>query len=204
MNKAYKILILILIAVILVMYFTTPKPVDLTEYIKIDGKEYILLSTKIDTVWIINETEVPVYVPQLVSGETVEVLVPVDVDTTAILKKYFAKNIYRDTILLDSVGSVSIKDTISQNMIFSREVIYSYKIPTFTETIIVKDKPKTSFYLGVGGIASPDMNNIYGSALMRSKKDKLYSFKLGMGNTESKTFITYGVEMHWKLGKNNN
>lgn len=203
MKKLYSILILILVGIILWLYFKPIPPPDENVYIKIGSEEYILLSSKVDTIWLTNETEIPVYVPKLVSGETVEILVPADVDTLAILKRYFAKNVYKDTILLDSVGSVSIKDTISENMIFSREVSYQYDIPTFNNTIIVKDKPKTSFYLGGGALTSPHVFSLYSSVLMKSKKNNLYSIKLGAGSTGDNMFVIYGAEMHWGIGKKN-
>lgn len=187
-------LILILIVIIVLMNLFQPKPTDLTEYIKIDGKEYILLKSQRDTVWEVRDSIIPQYVP--VPGNTIEVEVPADVDTLTILKDYFAKTTYTDTIQLDSVGYVRVHDTISQNMLWSREASYSYTIPTETITTIVKEKPVNQVFLGGG--ANLDAS-LYVGGLFKTKKDKIFGVNVGMAVIDNKFTPTVGGSIYWKL-----
>lgn len=198
-NKFLYILILILIAIILAMKIFWPTPPNMNEYIKIGGTEYILLSRKIDTIWLVKDSIIPVYTP--VPGDVVHVPVPVDVDTTAILKKYFAKNVYNDTIVLDSVGYVNIRDTISQNYIWSREVNYNYRIPTVYEMVIVEDKPRGQFYLG-GGMnfdKTDFINGAYAGALFKTKTDKVFGLNIGATTTGENVKPYIGGSIYWKI-----
>jgi hypothetical protein len=85
----------------------------------------------------------------------------VNVDTNAILKDFFAKNIFKDTLSLPE-GIVAINDTISENKIYGRG--YDAKI---TQKTIVKVReiripppaPKGALYWGFMGTKQ---NETYG------------------------------------------
>lgn len=188
------IVILALIIVLVVQHLMTPKPLDETEYIKIGSKEYILLKNKVDTIWEVRDSLIPVYRP--VPGPRVEVEVPANVDTTAILKDYFSKNVYNDTIRLDSVGYVSVKDTISENFIYSREVYYNYEIPTITKTTIVKDKPVNQVYAGFGANIN---SSLYVGGLLKNKQDRIYGLNLGLSVNHTQVTPFIGGSIYWKL-----
>ena len=119
------------------------------ELIRVNGKLYELLSHKIDTVFV--ETVKTEYR----RGKDIEVVVevptyiPADVDTLFILKDYYSKRIYSDTLRIDSLGYVAIRDTISQNQIVGRFFDARITERRITETTIVKELPKIEFYMGV-------------------------------------------------------
>lgn len=71
------------------------------------------------------------------------------VDTLAILKEYFAKNIYKDTITIQD-GTISITDTISKNAIFGRSVNASitHKVIKEVRELRIPYQPKGEFYIG--------------------------------------------------------
>lgn len=202
-TKFLIVLFLILVGIIVIQYVTRPVPADYTEYIKIGSEEYILLSSKIDTIWMPGEQIiVPDYVP--VPGGTTIVEVPAEVDTTAILQDYFAKYSYSDTVPLDSIGTVQINDTISRNKIISRKILFDYNIPIVYNTTIVKEKPKTKVYLG-GGInfdKTDFINSAYGSALLKTKTDKLFGLNIGASTTNNQVKPFIGGSMYWKLNFN--
>ena len=79
--------------------------------------------------------------------DTISVSTPVD--TMAILKEYFAKNIYKDTINIQD-GTIAITDTISKNAIFGRSVIASitHKIIKEVREIRIPYQPKGELYIG--------------------------------------------------------
>ena len=86
------------------------------EIVKVDGKKYELIKHEIDTVEVV-KTKVVTKKGEDIYHETIkEVTIPAIVDTQALLQDYFAKNIYKDTLQLpDSLGTVSLIDTITQN-----------------------------------------------------------------------------------------
>ena len=92
---------------------------------------------------IIKDTIIHDTIPELIAA-----------DTMAILKDYFAKNIYRDTILLPE-GSVLITDTISKNSILGRS--YLAKITQKTIRVVRELRtpmpvPRGQMYWGVMAI----------------------------------------------------
>ena len=109
-----------------------------------------------------------------------EVLIPTEIDTVSILREYYMKYVYTDTIEIDSIGFAYIEDTISQNKFLSRNVSYNYNIPTIidsiTTTITKTLPPKNEFY--IGGMLQANKNNIgLGPNLtMKSKKKNIYTF----------------------------
>ncbi len=199
-NKIIIAVILILIGIVLFQYFTRPTPADYSEYIKIGSKEYILLSKTKDTVWIPGDTiKVPYYTP--IPGDIVYVPVPTDIDTTAILQRYFATRFYSDTVPLDSIGTVQIKDSISKNQIVSRSLIFNYSIPIITETIMIESKLVNKFYLG-GGInfdSSNFINSAYVSGLFKTKKDKIFAVNIGSFYTDSSIKPYIGGALYWRI-----
>ena len=81
------------------------------EIVKVDGKKYELIKHEIDTVEVV-KTKVVTKKGEDIYHETIvekEVIIPTIVDTAALLKDFFAKNIYKDTLNLpDSLGIVSL------------------------------------------------------------------------------------------------
>ena len=193
------------------------------EIINVDGKDYELLSQKIDTVVVEKEVKVPTYVPKYIEKivtETVEVEIPMDVDSLAIIKDYFSKYQVKDTLRLtydfpkevtDSSGNKPsgdlgygvVTDVISQNKIESREIDWFFKIPTIYNTTIVKELPKNELYYGLGaGVDGTNgFGNVSGNLLLKTKKMNIFGVNVGVSNQmgEYKPFV--GTSIYWKLGK---
>ena len=178
------------------------------EIVKVDGKKYELIKHEIDTVEVV-KTKVVTKKGEDIYHETIkEVIIPTIVDTQALLHDYLAKNIYKDTLQLpDSLGTVSLIDTITQNKILGRTFNASVKQRTIKETLIVKELPKTQVYYGLmGGFNKVDVvSNIGAGALIKTKKDKIYQLGIGVANkvgSDGTTgalspFISGGV--YWKI-----
>ena len=178
------------------------------EIVKVDGKKYELIKHEIDTVEVV-KTKVVTKKGEDIYHETIkEVIIPTIVDTQALLHDYFAKNIYKDTLQLpDSLGTVSLIDTITQNKILGRTFNASVKQRTIKETLIVKELPKTQVYYGfMGGFNKVDVvSNIGAGALIKTKKDKIYQLGIGVANKVGSDgtsgvlspFISGGV--FWKI-----
>jgi len=215
-----EILILLLFGIILFLRGCGDDTGDKT-IVDVDGEQYELLESKTDTIYVEKEVKVTKYVPKYITKEVIkEVEIPVDVDSLAIIKDYFAKITVKDTLSLaydfpegvtDSLGNKPsgdlgfgiLTDIISQNRIESREIDWYFKIPTVYNTTIVKELPKNEFYYGFGaGIDQTNgFNNISGNILFKTKKMKIYGLNVGISNQlgEYKPFV--GGSMYWKLGK---
>jgi len=115
---------------------------------------------------------------------------------------YLAKNIYADTLKLDTLGYVAIADTLQKNSLQNRSYKYNYKIPTIhTTTTITKYAPlKNQLYIGggVGGNKASGVTNLNAGLLFKTKKDHIYSVIVGT-NVEGQ--INYGFQTFWKLKK---
>ena len=159
----------------------------------IAGKAYEVIKHEIDTVDIV-KTKVVTKKGEDIYHETIkEVVIPTIVDTQALLHDYFAKNIYKDTLQLpDSLGIVSLIDTITQNKILGRTFNASVKQRTIKETTIVKELPKTKIFYGLeGGFNKADfVSSVGAGVLINTKKDKIY--QLGLGVTNQTTDGTNG------------
>jgi hypothetical protein len=177
------------------------------EIVKVDGKKYELIKHEIDTFEVV-KTKVVTKKGEDIYHETIkEVVIPTIVDTQALLKDYFAKNIYKDTLQLpDSLGTIAMIDTITQNKILGRTFNASVKQRTIKETMIVKELPKTQVYYGItGGFNKEDVvSNIGAGLLIKTKKDKIYNLGIGVANRVTDgtngTLSPYiGAGVYWKI-----
>jgi len=180
------------------------------EIVKVDGKKYELIKHEIDTIEVVKTKVVTKkgadIVHEVILHDTAIKLI--DVDTVALLHDYFAKYIYKDTLHLpDSLGEVSLIDTISKNKILGRTFNAKVKQREIKETLIVKELPKTQVYYGfTGGFNKVDVvSNIGAGVLIKTKKDKIFQLGLGVSNkvgTDGTSgvlspFIGGGV--YWKI-----
>jgi hypothetical protein len=155
------------------------------EIVKVDGKKYELIKHEIDTVEVV-KTKVVTKKGEDIYHETIkEVTIPAVIDTQSLLHDYFVKNIYKDTLHLpDSLGIVSLIDTIYQNKLLGRTFNANVKQRIIKETTIVKELPKTQVFYGfTGGFNKEDVvSNIGASLLIKSKSDKIFQIGIGVAN----------------------
>ena len=177
------------------------------EIVKVDGKKYELIKHEIDTFEIV-KTKVVTKKGEDIYHETIkEVVIPTIVDTQALLQDFFAKNIYKDTLQLpDSLGTIAMIDTITQNKILGRTFNASVKQRTIKETTIVKELPKTKLFYGFeGGFNKADVVSHLGfGVLVNTKKDKMFHLGLGVANrttdgTSGELSPYIGGGVYWKL-----
>lgn len=140
-----------------------------------------------------------VYVPRWkTKTNTVHDTVLADVDTLEILKDYYVKYFYTDTLNLDSLGNIVINDTISKNSIIFREILPNIFLPTktITNTVYIN---KREFYGGFGIKGKSDqLNYLGGELLLKTKNKQAYSIGIGV-NQEFQPVLGFG--MYWKIGK---
>jgi hypothetical protein len=175
----------------------------------IAGKAYEVIKHEIDTVDIV-KTKIVTKKGEDIYHETIvekEVIIPAVIDTAALLKDYYSKVLYKDTLILpDSLGTVSVIDTITQNKILGRTFNANVKQRTIKETMIVKELPKTKIFYGLeGGFNKADfVSSVGAGVLINTKKDKIYQLGLGVNNQTTDginggftPYIRGGV--YWKI-----
>lgn len=157
--------------------------------------------TKVEVRYDTLEVEKKVFVPKIktvVRTNTITdtVVLKSRIDTLAILKDYYNKYVYQDTLKLDSLGYVVIMDTISQNKIFSRRFDSQILIPTTTITNdIYLNQSKFFGGVSIGGNKS-QINFLSGDLLYKSKKDNVYG--VGLGVNQNLEPIVIG-RVYWRI-----
>jgi hypothetical protein len=111
-------------------------------------------------------------------------------------KDYTTRNIYKDTLALDSIGFVYVNDSVQFNTLSKRNYTYSYKLPIVTKTTTITNyaKPVRQFYAGLG-INSLGVNSINAGLMYKSRRDQLYGFTLGVNNNS----LVYGFQTYIKI-----
>ena len=202
------IAIAVLVVIVLLEYFNPGGKMP-GRTVRIDGKKYEVIKHDIDTFEVV-KTKVVTKKGADIYHETIvekEVVIPTIVDTAALLKDFFAKNVYKDTLRLpDSLGIVAVTDTITQNKILGRTFNASVKQREIKETLIVKELPKTQVYYGLtGGFNKADVvSNVGAGLLIKTKKDKIYNLGVGVSNRVTDgtngTLSPYiGGGVYWKI-----
>ena len=192
MKDYFKNIQTLLIVVLVVLLFLqrscsstpVPEPKIITETV-----------TKWDTVSITKTEYIPKWKTRI---ETIHDTIPSSIDTVAILKDYYAKYFYTDTIQIDTLGSIVINDTITRNLISMRDVQSNIFIPTttITNTIYLY---KREFYGGISvGATNQAVQNINGELLYINKKRDAYGFGIGL-NPDFQPIFTGRI--YWKIGK---
>ena len=142
MNRLFIFIILILMAIILFQK-------DGCTYIRDKQPEVVTVH---DTTWQVHDSLI---IKKLKIKETIyeTIQTPPEyiADTSyprlkeqydSLVVAYLAKNIYADTLKLDTLGYVAIADTLQKNSLQNRSYKYNYKIPTIhTTTTITKYAP---------------------------------------------------------------
>jgi len=155
--------------------------------------------TEVVTKWDTVKIEKIEYVPKIVEKVVVNIdTFSAPIDTVTVLKDYYAKYFYTDTIQIDTLGSIVINDTITRNLISMRDVQSNIFIPTttITNTIYLY---KREFYGGISvGTTNQAVQNINGELLYINKKRDAYGFGVGLNPQWQPV---YTVRMYWKIGK---
>ena len=185
--------LVIFVLIILVLMKTCGGPSNVNEVYKIVTK----FETRYDTLEVEKKVYVPKYTSRVVTNTVTDtVVLKSKIDTLEILKEYYSKYVYKDTLKLDSLGYITIVDTITQNKIFSRNFDSQVLIPTTTITNEIYLN-RAKFFGGVSlGGNSKQINFLSGDLLYKSKRDNVYG--LGLGVNQNFQPIVIG-RMYWKI-----
>lgn len=172
-----------------------------TFLIEVPSKPKIVYITKYKFVPV--DKECPVDTAQKI------VEVPIKVDSSLLLSKYYAKN-YQiiETPLDPGYTSIVTVDMISRNKIIARRTYLKTfkKRPDWVNVYLVaSEKPKKGeWYVGAGTSVSKDyFNSLYGGVLYKNKHDEIYQLNAGIVNRSPLgEFTPYiGASIYFKVSK---
>lgn len=175
-----------------------------------DGKTISepIVVTKYDTIWkethdtitkeiqIVKVEYIKPKGPQYTPGEHIDTC---RARFNYLLKQHTARRTYKDTIKLDSLGTITVIDTVWLNKLGKRTYIKDYKIPlvTKTTTIIKQQDPKRQLYIG-GNLFGDKTQLQYATPgiLYKDRKDRVYQVNVGVNSDGT---LTYGLGAYWKI-----
>jgi hypothetical protein len=111
----------------------------------------------------------------------------------ALVSKHTQQNIYNDTLKVDSLGWVNVKDTISENKLAKRSFNFNIKERLITTTITQPYSPRNQVFIG-GGVESlvnkPSFNQVELGLLLKNKKDDI----MGLSGTYNIPSTSPGIK----------
>jgi hypothetical protein len=162
-----------------------------------------------DTILVEVEVEVPFPIKgdDIYHDTTIYVPTYVQVDTAAILQKYYVTNSFIDTIKLNNnQGFVYLNQDISENKISSRKWSATIKPKIVREPAPEPPPIKNQVFFGINGAISREdwVNSLGMGVILKTKKDHLYQIGTGVANRtvdgvsgEFRPYINGGV--YWKI-----
>ena len=151
--------------------------------------------TRWDTLKVATKEYVPKYIRKtIVNIDTFQA----PIDTMSILRDYYAKYFYTDTIKVDSLGFIVINDTVTRNLISKRDVQSNIFIPTTTITNTTYLYKRELFWGASVSGNQEQIQSINGELMYVNKKRNVYGFGLGV----DKDFLPIiSGRLYWKIGK---
>ena len=138
--------------------------------------------------------------------DTIPKYVP-DTNYPGLLKQYnnlgndfFTQNIYKAIYKLDTFGTLTAIDTISQNKLTGTSLITNLKIPykriVVTNTIIPASKNQLYIGGGLNGNSKSLINSAEVGLILKTNKDQIYQVKV---SEDLNGNINYGIGTYWKI-----
>lgn len=165
-----------------------------------------------DTTWEVHDSLIvkkmkvtnTIYEPQYIQGETKYIAdtnyAVLKAQFEALVKENVSKNIYADTLKLDTIGYIAVADTVQFNKLQNRAFKYNYKTPIITNTITINNYalPKRQLYIGGGFDANKALaiNQVNVGFLLKTKKDQIYGIRTNYDITSG---VSYGFQSYWKI-----
>ena len=192
MKFDYKYIVIIILAIIIILMRSCESTIV--------PKEPVVI-TKYDTIWKeTHDTIIKKVTIDKIEYVPYEKIIFANVEDC--MKEYNKKTTYKDTIALDSLGTITVIDTVFQNSLKERTIFKNYKIPlvTKTVTIIKQQDPKRQLYIG-GNLFGDKrtLQSITPGLLYKDRKDRIFQVNVGVNFDGT---LTYGVGTYWKINLN--
>jgi hypothetical protein len=172
---------------------TISEPIVVTKYDTIWKKTHDTLTKEVKVVKVeYIKPEGPQYTP----GEHIDTC---RARFNYLLKQHTARRTYKDTIKLDSLGTITVIDTVWLNKLGKRTYIKDYKIPLVTKTVTIIKQPDPKRQLYIGGNLFGDKTTLQSftpGVLYKDRKDRVYQANVGVNSDGT---LTYGLGAYWKI-----
>jgi hypothetical protein len=113
---------------------------------------------------------------------------------------YLSRNMYRDSVQIDTFGYIKVVDTLQKNQMVGRSFIKDLKIPekTITVTNTIFPEPKRQVYIGGGIFGNKDniAGQVQAGLLLKNKKDQIFGVSTGINANGQ---VQYGISSYWKI-----
>jgi hypothetical protein len=155
--------------------------------------------TEVVTRWDTLKVATKEYVPKYIRKTVVDIdTFQAPIDTMSILRDYYAKYFYTDTIKVDSLGFIVINDTVTRNLISKRDVQSNIFIPTTTITNTTYLYKRELFWGASISGNQEQIQSINGELMYVNKKRNAYGFGVGVDQNFQPIFTG---RLYWKIGK---
>ena len=115
-----------------------------------------------------------------------------------LLQEYLNKNTYFDSLKIDSIGYVHVKDSVTKNSILGRSFHYNLSYPIIHDSIVKYAPPQRELYFGGGfNIARDKTLDIFNTGVMY--KDKLERVYILTGTINRQNNLGLQLQTFWKL-----
>jgi hypothetical protein len=171
--------------------------------VKIAGKTYTVIKHDIDTIMVPIKQIVYRDGKNIYKENIIYKTIPSNVDTNTIIKNYYSQLIYKDTLkLTDSLGYVSIVDTIFNNSILNRKWESHVNKIIIKDFTVVKELPKIQFFIGGFGGYNSQLSSIYlgPTIMLKNKKENTINLGIAVG-TGKEVLIQGSIYRIVKLNK---
>ena len=115
-----------------------------------------------------------------------------------LIELYSMKNIYLDSIKVDTFGYIKITDTVQENKFLGRSFVTNITIPekTITTTKTITLPPVRQLYIGGGlmGNRLSLINSASAGLLYKDRQDRIFGASVGWNGQ-----LSYGVSSYWKI-----
>lgn len=145
----------------------------------------------------------PSEIPESIKADTNYNRLKVQYDS--LVQEHFSKNIYSDSLKIDSIGIITTTDTVSQNNIQGRSYDYHFDVKEriIERTITLPPKLRNQVYIG-GSILGDELHplgGIEGGFLLKNKRDHIYQLKLTKIFNQSQPIYSIGYYPKIKFHK---
>jgi hypothetical protein len=202
LNKIdFKVLMILSLIIVILLMRTCDgdkKEIKKGDSIKINGKKYEIVDHRRDTTYITKDSIVYKKGDDIKVEVKVPVYIHTNIDTQEILKDYFSRRFYIDTLNLGEKSFVIVKDTITENKILSRVFVSSITERFINDTLFLAEPLKRQLFIGLQvGFDRKDILNYGGlNLLYKDKKEKIFGLGLGINSNSQPTVMS---SVHWKI-----
>lgn len=115
-----------------------------------------------------------------------------------LVNQYASNKIYVDSVAVDTLGYITVIDTVSKNTLLTRKYFHDYKIPIITITKKIPLPPKRELFLGAGlSFNYPTVpQSITTGLIFKDKKNHLFGLQCGVN---TKGIVTYNASVYWNI-----